>query len=304
MDARIVPLRFDATALDGLSERLLQSHHQNNYGGAVKRLNAIRQKLEAGGFAERPGFELNGLKREELIAANSMALHEVYFDVLGNDRTDMPPAFEVALQASFGSRARWQEEFVAMGKALGGGSGWVLLTFSPREGRLINQWASDHAHALAAATPVLALDMYEHAYHIDYGANAAAYVDAFMRNIDWKAVHTRYQQAVLAASAPWRTTKAEVGSTRLIDVRREAIFAQASSRLPGASWRNPANIDAWANDVPAGEPVVVYCVHGHDLSQAAALRLRVAGVDARYLDGGIEEWQASGGSVEPKEMAR
>jgi len=73
-----------------------------------------------------------------------------------------------------------------MGKAQGGGSGWVLLTWSQRDARLVNQWAADHTHALAGATPILALDMYEHSYHIDYGAKAAAYVDAFMRNINWE----------------------------------------------------------------------------------------------------------------------
>ncbi|MCA3186545.1 MAG: Fe-Mn family superoxide dismutase, partial [Cupriavidus sp.] len=86
----------------------------------------------------------------------------------------------------------WQAEFTAMGKALGGGSGWVLLTYSPRDGRLVNQWASDHAHTLAGATPILALDMYEHSYHMDYGAKAAAYVDAFLPNISWQRVATRF----------------------------------------------------------------------------------------------------------------
>ena len=76
----------------------------------------------------------------------------------------------LALQANFGSVARWRDEFVALGKALGGGSGWVLLAFQPREGTLVNQWAADHTHALAGGVPILALDMYEHAYHIDYGA--------------------------------------------------------------------------------------------------------------------------------------
>jgi Fe-Mn family superoxide dismutase len=61
-----------------------------------------------------------------------------------------------------------------MGKALGGGSGWVLLVFQPREGTLVNQWAADHTHALAGGVPILALDMYEHAYHMDFGAAAGA----------------------------------------------------------------------------------------------------------------------------------
>ena len=73
---------------------------------------------------------------------------------------------------------------------------WVLLTYVPRDRRLVNQCAADHGQTVAGGVPMLALDMYEHAYHIDFGANAAAYVDAFMRNIDWRAVHARYEDAV------------------------------------------------------------------------------------------------------------
>lgn len=154
MDARIQPLNFDPATLHGLSEKLLRSHHQNNYGGAVKRLNAVRSQLAALAFATAPGFQLNGLKREELIASNSMLLHELYFDCLGADGATMKPAMARAIAANFGSVERWREEFVAMGKALGGGSGWVLLAFQPREGSLVNQWAADHTHARGRRTPV------------------------------------------------------------------------------------------------------------------------------------------------------
>jgi len=80
-----------------------------------------------------------------------------------------------------------------MGKALGGGSGWVLLTYSDRDKKLVNQWAADHTCCLTGGSPILALDMYEHSYHMDYGAKAAAYVDAFMSNINWENVSALYQ---------------------------------------------------------------------------------------------------------------
>ena len=207
MDVRIQELPFDPAALQGLSDKLLRSHHQNNYGGAVKRLNAIRTQLAALDFAAAPGFQLNGLKREELIATNSMLLHELYFSSLGGDGQTMAPAMTLALEASFGSVERWRSEFVAMGKALGGGSGWVLLSFQPRDGTLVNQWAADHTHALAGGVPMLALDMYEHAYHIDFGAAASSYVDAFMSNIDWAPAYARYQLAVRGASEPFGATR-------------------------------------------------------------------------------------------------
>lgn len=185
------PLACDPAKLSGLSEKLIVSHYENNYAGAVKRLNAITAQLAALDVSNAQVFLLNGLKREELIAVNSMILHEVYFDGLGA-ASALQGELATALAKDFGSIERWQSEFTAMGKALGGGSGWVLLTYSRRDGKLVNQWAADHAHTMADATPILALDMYEHSYHIDYGAKAAAYVDAFMRNINWKRVAERF----------------------------------------------------------------------------------------------------------------
>jgi len=184
MTYNVRPLSCDPKKLKGLSEKLIVSHWENNYGGAVKRLNAITAQLASVDFATAPEFVINGLKREELIATNSMILHELYFDGLG-DGGAPDTALREALARDFGSLDRWRTEFVAMGKAMGGGSGWVLLTYSHRDRRLVNQWAADHTHSMAGGTPILALDMYEHSYHIDYGAAAAKYVDAFMDNINW-----------------------------------------------------------------------------------------------------------------------
>lgn len=193
MTYRTKPLGCDPSHLKGLSERLVVSHYENNYGGAVKRLNAICDQLADLDPASAPVYVINGLKREQLIAMNSMILHELYFDGLG--AVDGPGgALLDAIRRDFKSLERWRDEFVATGKALGGGSGWVLLTYSHRAGQLVNQWAADHAHSVAGATPILALDMYEHSYHMDYGAKAAAYVDAFMENINWTNAASIYRQ--------------------------------------------------------------------------------------------------------------
>jgi Fe-Mn family superoxide dismutase len=194
MTYQILPLTCDIHSLDGLSERLISSHHENNYSGAVKRLNAITEQLQHADFGTLPGFELNGLKREELIAANSMILHELYFDCIGGAGGQPEGELLTAIERDFTSFERWLAEFTAMGKALGGGSGWVLLSWSGRDRKLVNQWASDHCHSLAMATPLLALDMYEHAYHMDFGAKAGVYVDTFMRNINWDAVQQRFSR--------------------------------------------------------------------------------------------------------------
>jgi len=300
MEALIRELPFDARSLRGLSEALVRSHHENNYGGAVKRLNAIRSTLATSPLASVAGFQLNGLKREELIATNSMLLHELYFGSLGSDGQGMEPAMALALEASFGSVARWREEFVAMGKALGGGSGWVLLAFQPREGTLVNQWAADHTHALAGGVPLLALDMYEHAYHMDYGAAAGRYVDAFMENIDWSRVYERYQHAVHGASEPLAASSDDIAGAVLLDVRRAGMFEQSDTLIPGARWNDPAKVDAWAEGLPPQREVVVYCVYGHEVGRATALRLRARGIRARFLRGGIDGWIAAGHALQPK----
>ena len=180
----VKPLPFDPKAIKGLSEKILTSHYENNYTGAVKRLNAITEQLAGLDFAKAPVFVVNGLKREELIAANSMILHELYFAGIGDESQ---PGSELAnaLARDFGTVGRWQAEFIAMGKAEGGGSGWVLLTWNPRDKRLLNTWAADHTMTLAGGQPILALDMYEHAYHMDYGAKAGDYVEASMKAIRW-----------------------------------------------------------------------------------------------------------------------
>lgn len=124
MPHEVAPLPFKPTLLNGLSERLLASHYENNYGGAVHRLNAIEGELARIDWALAPGFVVNGLKREELIAANSMILHEAYFDSLGGSGDAQGP-LAANLERDFGSMQRWRQVFTAMGKALGGGSGWV-----------------------------------------------------------------------------------------------------------------------------------------------------------------------------------
>ena len=197
MEYKMKPLACDPARLEGLSENLIVSHYENNYGGAVKRLNAITAQLADLNYASAPIFVINGLKREELIAANSMILHELYFDCLGGEPAER--SLQDALAKDFGSFERWREQFVAMGKAMGVGSGWVLRTWSRRDKRLVNQWAADHTHTLADGISILALDMYEHSYHIDYGAKAAAYVDAFMQNLAWGRVAARMEQCQKAA---------------------------------------------------------------------------------------------------------
>jgi len=194
-----LPLPFDPAAVSGLSEKLLKSHYENNYAGAVRRLGAIQTHLGGVDPSTEPNFIINGVKREELIALNSMILHEVYFAALAGSAASPGQQLAAQIERDFGSFDRWRAEFSSMGKALAGGSGWVLLTWSPRAGKLMNIWAADHTHTAADGTVLLALDMYEHAYAIDFGARAGAYVDAFMAALRWDSA-----SAAFAAHSPSR----------------------------------------------------------------------------------------------------
>jgi Fe-Mn family superoxide dismutase len=295
------PIAFKPVRLKALSPRLISSHYENNYGGAVRRLNAIRGELASLDPAVVPGFRLNGLKREELIATNSMLLHEAYFDSLGEGGGGDPDgALAEAIARDFGSIARWRSEFVAMGKALGGGSGWVVLTRSPRDGTLVNVWGADHTHALAGGTPVLALDMYEHSYHLDFGANAGGYVDAFMNNIAWPNIAARFAGLPVAPrpnsvdNATARRLLQDEPSLIVIDARLANDAAALPVRLQGARRAPPDQVEAIAASLPKGSKALVYCAWGFEIGGNCAARLREHGIDAVALAGGIGAWRADG----------
>jgi Fe-Mn family superoxide dismutase len=300
------PISFKPPRLNGLSARLLASHYENNYGGAVRRLNAIRGELSTLDPASAPGFRLNGLKREELIATNSMLLHEAYFEAMGEGGGGDPTAaLAEAIVRDFGSINRWRAEFVAMGKALGGGSGWVLLTRSPRDGTLCNVWAADHTHGLAGGTPVLALDMYEHSYHLDFGSNAGAYVDAFMANIAWERIATRFAGTTLDKKPHTVTTPAARAMLDadpglvVIDARLADDAASVPVGLRGARRAPPDKVDEIAASLPAGTKALVYCAWGFEIGGDCAAKLRERGIDAVAIAGGIGAWRADGLPTEP-----
>ncbi|MGH8687834.1 MAG: Fe-Mn family superoxide dismutase [Burkholderiales bacterium] len=289
---------------------LIESHYENNYGGALRRLNAITEQLEALDFAKAPGYVINGLKREELVALNSTLLHELYFASMGGEGK-VNPAMSDALGRDFGSVQRWRAEFSAMGYALGGGSGWVLLTWMPRDGRLLNQYSSEHSQSVAGGVPILALDMYEHAYHIDFGANVKAYVDTFLRNVDWKAVEDRYEDATKVAP-PRPLVQPEFGDIpgvgveevramlmegkplQLIDTRPKHFVSRQQDIAEGVTWRDPERVGEWMGELSRDTPVVVYCAYGFHVGCKTAIALRDAGFDAKYMKVGHSGWKAVG----------
>jgi superoxide dismutase, Fe-Mn family len=310
----LAPLFCRPWTLNGITPRLIESHYENNYGGALNRLNALTEELEALDPATTPASVISRVKREQSTALNSTLLHELYFASLGGDGRVVPEVMAEAITRDFGSVDRWRKEFIALASELANDSGWVLLTYVPRDGQLINQSTSDHLEGIAGGIPILALDMYEHAYHLDFGANPTAYIASFMRNIEWNAVQGRYEDATKVApprplvqkqfaDVPAITVE-EVAAmlkagtpVQIIDARPRHYTTKSQDIMEGAVWRDPERLDEWIGELSKTEPVVTYCVYGFHVGCETAVTLRKAGFDASYMTGGHYGWKALKGPV-------
>jgi len=320
----IAPIAVRPSLLNGLSEQMVVSHYENYYGNAVRALNAVRWELAALEVGTPP-YRLRGLKREELSLMGSIALHELYFGNLGGYRRagpnsglgrpdwhEVPDAFAAEIAADFGSAGAWRREFVGTARSLAGGSGWALLTYSRRQKRFWNQIATDDTQAAVDAAPVLVLDMYEHAYQMDFGANAAAYVDTFMRNINWEAVLKRIKavrndQPLPNEDPSWTTDVpslsveelaaqiADGSGVQVVDARQRNHMSRHVDLMAGATWRDPDLVEEWIAELKPDKPVAVYCSWGFDVGRNVAKTLIERGFDARFVRGGLSAWYAADG---------
>lgn len=177
------PLKY--TALDGISEKQLKEHHAVLYAGYVKKWNEIQEKLKT---ADRTSpnatfSELRELKLEETFALNGIKLHEGYFDNMGTGASGPEGELKQWIEEDFGSYEQWLEEFKAMGVAA---RGWVVLAMDLDDGKLYNFLCDAHNQGGAwNAATILIMDVYEHAYFLDFATARKAYIDVFVKNIDW-----------------------------------------------------------------------------------------------------------------------
>jgi len=313
MTYRLAPLYCRPWTLNNMSPRLIESHYEHNYGAALDRLNAVTEELKLLDVKKTAAPVVSRLKQEQTALLNSTLLHELYFASLGGDGRSLPETIAGAIAKDFGSINRWRDEFIALAEALGGDAGWVLLTYVPRDGCLINVSATDHTQSIAGGIPILALDMYEHAYHIEFGANPSGYVAAFMRNIDWVSVEGRYQDATRVApprplmqpefadipSVSPEDMQAMLKSGRKVQFidTRPRHYSTREDAVDGAVWRDPERLEEWIDTLSKDEPVVTFCVYGFHVGCQTAAALRKAGFDARYMSGGYYGWKAAKGPV-------
>lgn len=177
--------------MPGFSQVLLKNHF-TLYQGYVTNTNRVLDilaQLAADGKAATP--EYAELKRRLGWEWNGMRLHEYYFENLGG-KSPLNPAGKLGqkLAESFGSVEAWEKDFRATGTMRG--VGWVVLYEDLANGRLVNFWVNEHdAGHPAGCRPILVMDVFEHAFMIDYGLKRADYIEAFFKNVDWAAVESR-----------------------------------------------------------------------------------------------------------------
>jgi Fe-Mn family superoxide dismutase len=181
--------------LKGISEKTISIHHDKLYEGYVKKWQEIQERLKKvdKSLANATFSELRELKLEESFAANGIVLHEAYFDVLGGNGKPKGEIVE-RITKDFGSFENWQEEFKALGMAA---RGWVILAYDFNDGKLHNYLADWHSQGgIWGTAPLLVLDVYEHAYFIDYGSDRKSYIEDFFANLNWEAVNKRYLKII------------------------------------------------------------------------------------------------------------
>lgn len=191
-------LPFDPAKLDGLSDKLLTLHHAKNYGGAVGKLNAIRGKLQTADVTQAGSYwsEYGTLKAGEAAARNSALLHELYFGNLIGPGKRPPAGIAEALGQRFGSVEAAIAQMTACGKATGG---WVVLAFDGVSRTLEVIPTDGHRGGAWNAEALIVLDVFEHAYALDYGPDKAAYLNAFFTNLHWDEVERRFAVAERAS---------------------------------------------------------------------------------------------------------
>ena len=314
MRYQLAPISTRPWLLNGLSLRLIESHYENHYGGALRRLNAITEQLESLDFEKTPGHVVNSLKREELIALNSTLLHELYFASMAFGDGRPTEVLAQALARDFGSVDRWRSEFVAMAKGLAGGSGWVLLVYVPRDRRLVNQYAGDHGQATAGGIPILASICTSMPTTSTSGRTPRRTSIRFSATSigcrHRRATRTRQRSrrrdpssrrsSGICPSVGVEEVKAMLDSgepVQIIDARPRSYISRQQDIMDGAVWRDPERIHDWIGELSKSDPVVVFCAYGFHVGCKTAIALRDAGFDAKYMKGGHSAWKAIGGPI-------
>ncbi len=184
---KIKPLKFNSNSLKGISEKQIKLHHDRHYASYVKGKNKIEAKLSQGHLEG-----IRELKKAESHNASGMVLHETYFGHLGGKGREPKGKLMKKIKEDFGSYERWKKEFMV---CAGAARGWALLCYDWSDHKLHNYLVDFHDEgAVWNAAPIMALDLWEHAYYLDYGPDKKKYIEAFFKNLDWKVVEEKFEK--------------------------------------------------------------------------------------------------------------
>lgn len=188
------PLKFKELKA-GMTMKSIGDHHGKLYAGYVNKANEIQKEVEGADKSKANatyGGAYSEMRRQETFAVNGMKLHEVYFGHLGGDGGDASGKIKELIERDFESYENWKEHFAATAM---GARGWVVLAYD-WDDKMLHIYAQDthNVGPIWDASPLLALDMYEHAYWMEFGADKKSYLDAFFANLDWAAVNARVEK--------------------------------------------------------------------------------------------------------------
>ena len=180
-------------SLNGISDKTIDIHWGKLYQGYVKKWQEIQDKLKIVDLSQANATfsELRELKVEQTFTANAVLLHEAYFDILGGQGQ---PAGEIieAIKKDYGSLEEWMLHFKALGSV---SRGWVILAYDFNDGKLRNYIADSHnSYGIWGAAPIVVLDMYEHAYFIDFGSDKKSYIEAYFKNLNWEKIEQKFNK--------------------------------------------------------------------------------------------------------------
>ncbi|MFA6353407.1 MAG: Fe-Mn family superoxide dismutase [Candidatus Paceibacterota bacterium] len=182
-------------SLKKISEKTITIHYDKLYDGYIKKWQEIEEKLKLidKSSANATFSDLRELKVEESFTANAIILHEAYFDILGGNGEIEGEIIEI-IKKDFGSFEAWLEDFKALGLC---SRGWTVLGYDFNDGKLRNFLLDTHnLYGVLGTSPILVMDMYEHAYFIDFGSDKKSYIEAFFENLDWKIINKKFQKIV------------------------------------------------------------------------------------------------------------
>jgi len=316
---KIKPLPFKPPRLIGFSEKLVASHYENHYGAGVRQLNMVETEIAAIDWKIATRSAISGLMNEKLAVTNSVMLHEVYFDSLGGEdgiggpTTDPTGDLAQANIRDFGSVADWRYEFGSLGAASIDGSSWVILQWNGFSERLENVLAANHSQMTTFSVPILAIDMYEHAYMSDFEYKVTDYIEVFLENVHWDRAAVRFAAAMRLAELPLPPNDEQAlmspedllksmsgkNAPVVLDVCLVDDLPTRHDQLTGAVCVKSHEVAQSLSALSKDKPIVAYCMYGFQVSENAVKELRALGFDAHRLAGGISGWRAMGGLTVP-----